>query len=247
MPDDSVSKILRPNDLCSAAFYGDVKKLAELLTVPVVEEEPPLDAEFDPSQPADEEAAAALLDRSKQRADNVALLQKRVGTLSTIRTRVSLVNQKDFGFFVALTEVGDSGSCSCKFKSSSKCLTPAAPLHWAVLGREHDAIDFLIQQGADENQKVPGLGVDIFDICSSNDSLQTIKVVKQSVSKRDSARAAAQDKIDKRNALVQQRADARIAFKQKEEDDRLAAERAAIADSEPIPEEVPDTTGVGDE
>lgn len=225
--DGAVSKMMRPNDVCTASFYGDVKKLKELLAVPPVEDEPPLEGEFDPLAPPDEEAEAAAADRAAARANNAATLKRLLSTPNRIVTRLSPVNVKHFGFYMAVEE--RDTKCAVRFKASQNSDIAAPPLHWAVLGREHDAAEFLISLGADVNQLNATLGISVYDICAANSLLETDKRIRVALEAHEAKAAAAKQKEDGRAAALQKRVEARAAaqeeIRRREEAERLEAER----------------------
>lgn len=233
-----VAKMMRPHDLCSAAYYGDVEKLKELLAVEAVEEEPPLEAEFDPLAPIDEEAVAAAADRAARREANEKEIQKRLSTTRRIVTRLSAVNTQEYGFFLSATELltpdGDFQLRS-RYKASRRSTIAAAPLHWAVLGREHAAVEFLVMNGADAEQIIPELGISVRDIIATNELLETDKVLRKTLQlfhdKKETERAAAEARaatLAERERLRQQAHDD---IKRKEEEERLEAESAAAAEA----------------
>jgi hypothetical protein len=225
------AKMMRPNDLCSAAYFGDVKKLKELLTVPVVEEEPPIEAEFDPTVPADPEVEEAAADRAKRRAESEAELKKRLQTDGPLLTRLSVVNVQQFGFGVEVEE--DCMTLTTRFKPSKHCGYTASPLHWAVLGREHEAVEYLVSQGADVSALTPDLQVSVFDVIQKNDLKQTGRVLTKAIQARELAVAAEKKKWSDRNAILTQRAEARQRAveeqKRKEEEERRKEEEEAAA------------------
>lgn len=225
--------MMRPNDLCTAAYYGDVKKLKELLTLPAVEEEPPIDPEFDPLAPPDEEAEAAAADRAEARKQNALELKKRLSSANCIVTRLSPVNTQHFGFGVKVREEGESLKLKTAFKPSKKSSFSATPLHWAVLGREHEAVEYLILQGADVDQVVPQLNVTVFDICAANSLLETERRIKEALEAYKTKAVAERKKWDDRAAVLagrkQKREQALAEQRRKEEEERLEAEREASA------------------
>ena len=227
--------MMRPNDLCSAAFYGDTKKVTELVMAGIepVEEEPPLESEFDPAAPVDEEAAAAAKDRTHRRSVNEKEIAHRISQSNFLFTRQSPVNKAQFGLYIRALE--RDFCCITQFKPSKKSPFVAPPLHWAVLGREHSVIEQLILLGADVNQKVHELGVTIFDICKANQSLETLKVIERSVEKFSNAQKAKHAAAESRAAVLAERerlrkkAVADAAARELEE--RLAAEREAAGEA----------------
>lgn len=241
-------KMMRPNDLCTAAYYGDVEKLKELLTVEAVEEEPPLEAEFDPLAPPDEEGIAAAADRKARREANAKEIAKRLAAPRKLVTRLSPVNVQEYGFFVTAVESGvpqgPPFAVAGKFKASRRSEIPAAPLHWAVLGRDHKAIDFLIMQGADVSQPVPELGITVDDIVRSNQSLETERSVRVAQEAYRAKKAKEQEVIDAREKILHERSEMRKHAleeqRRKEEEERLAAEREAAGENAPAAPEAAD-------
>ena len=219
-------KMMRPNDLSTAAYYGDIKKIKELLTVPAVDEEPPIDPEFDPMAEPDLEAEEAAVDRAQKRAENAADIQKKLHTAGPLLTRLSPVNIQEYGFGYQIKE--NDLRLSVKFKPSKSCPDVAAPLHWAVLGKEHEVIEHLILEGADPNHKTPELGVTIFDVISKNQLVESGIVVQRAIEGRAAKVAAEKKKVDDRHAVQNERRLQREAAldeqKKKEEDEKRQAE-----------------------
>lgn len=233
-------KMMRPHDMCSAAYYGDVEKLKELLAVEAVEEEPPIEPEFDPLAPADEEAIASAADRAARRAANAAEIAKRLSATRRIVTRLSPVNVQEYGIFLTATEVFDDASGEFvlipKAKASRRSSFEAAPLHWAVLGGEHAAITYLVTQGANVDQRVAGLDVTAGDLIQLNGLLETRKVLAKAVQLYKDMKEKEQAATDERNRVLAdreaQRERAQDDLRRKEEDERLEAERAAQQEAE---------------
>jgi flagellar biosynthesis GTPase FlhF len=243
MADDAdavAPKMMRPNDLCTAAFYGDVDKMKELLTVEAVEEEPPIDPEFDPLAPVDEEVAANAADRAARRATNVAEITKRLSTTRRIVTRLSPVNIQEYGMFLTATETYNEAlgtfELHCRVKSSKRSHYDAAPLHWAVLGREHAAVTFLIMQGAKVDQVIPGLNMTIADIIRVNELQETRKVVDKALEAykevKEKEHTAASERARILEEREEQRHRAQEEVRRKEEEERLEAERATEQEAE---------------
>ena len=229
-PEES-GKMMRPNDLCTAAYYGDVKKLKELLALPPVDEEPPIDPEFDPLAPPDTDAEEAAAERAAKRKENADELKKRLQTNGPLVTRLSLVNIQKYGFGVAIEET--DLKLKVKFKPSKHCEDAASPLHWAVLGKEHEAIEYLVMEGADTNDLTPDLKVSVFDIISKNDLRQTGKVLHKAIRQREELVAAQEKKQTERDAVLNERAAARARAireqQEKEEEERRKEEEEAAA------------------
>lgn len=238
--DATAPKMMRPHDMCTAAYYGDVAKLTELLTVEAVEEEPPIEPEFDPLAPADEEGIAAAADRSARRAANAAEISKRLSTTRRMVTRLSPVNVQEYGIFLTATEVYDEATGEFtlvpKVKASKRSTFDAAPLHWAVLGCEHAAITFLIMQGADVTQRIVGLDMSVDEIIRLNGLLETRRVVDKAVEARTAKTNKENALADERNRILAdrelQRERAQEEVRRKEEEERLEAERAAQQEAE---------------
>jgi hypothetical protein len=244
--------MMRPNDICSAAYYGDQKKITELVMANIepVEEEPPLEADFDPTAPADEEAIAAAKDRAARRAANEKEIAERVSRPNFLVTRQSPVNKSQFGLFVRAVE--RDLTMVIQYKASKKSPFTACPLHWAVLGREHGAVEQLIMLGADPTCKVPELGVTIYDICKANQSLETLEVIARTVAKFKAAQNARREAAEKREALLVEREHLRKKAVEdaaaKELEERLAAEREAAGEAAAAPDDnLPEVTEDGEE
>jgi hypothetical protein len=228
-------RMMRPHDLCTAAYYGDVEKLKELLTVEAVEDEPPIDPEFDPLAPADEEAIASAADRAARRAANAAEISKRLSATRRIVTRLSPVNVQEYGIFLTATEAFDESTGNFvlvpKVKTSRRSTFEASPLHWAVLGCEHAAITYLVTQGADVDQRVAGLDLTAADIIELNGLLETRKVLAKAIQMHKEIKDKEQAATDERSRVLAdrdaQRERAQEEVRRKEEEERLEAERAA--------------------
>lgn len=232
------AKMMRPNDLCSAAFFGDVEKIKELLAVEPVEEEPPIEAEFDPLAPVDEEAIAAAADRKARRQANEKEIAQRLSTNRRIVTRLSAVNVETYGMFATATEqlLGDGTfTIMSRIKTSKRSPFGASPLHWAVLGREHAAIEALILAGADVAAVVPELELTIDDIIRVNELKETAKVVARAIKLRAERHEAEASAAATREAVLadreRQRLQAQEDLRRKEEEERLEAERQAAAEA----------------
>ena len=242
MDDEAPKLMMRPNDLCSAAYFGDVDKLKELLTVNIepVEEEPPLEAEFDPSAPADEEALAAIVDRATRRKANEAEVRKRLGTQGLLLTRQTAVNVRQYGLLATaqdyeVTPSGGSYTIAAKWKPSKRSTYVAPPLLWAVLAKEHAAVRFLVLQGADTLQPSEGLGLLCSDVLRCNDLQETAKVLQLAVQEYEQQREKEAGIVREREAELSRREQARLNFaeeqRRKEEEERLQAEREAAGEA----------------
>jgi hypothetical protein len=224
-------KMMRPNDLFTAAFYGDVKKLKELLFIEPVEEDPPMEEEFDPMAAPDEEAEEAARDRDARRKANDDELQKRLSATGRIVTRLSPVNKQFFGIGLLVGE--RDGKPTIQFKPSKSAAAEGTALHWAVLGCEHEAVEYLLLMGANPAAKVTELDVTVDDILTKNDLRETRKAVERGMAARQAKADAVQGKKDARAAELAKRARARddaIADqKRKEDEERMAEEAEARA------------------
>lgn len=241
MYEDVPVKALRPNDMCTASYYGDVAKLKELLTVPEVEEEPPLPEDFDPSahqedEELDPQEIEEAKERSEQRAKNAETIQKLLSATDVLTTRLSPVDVRRYGLHLFVVESGFH--CVSRFKTSAKSSLTATPLHWAVLGRSHAAIEFLVSQGADIHALCPVLGVSPVDIATVNKSFETLKVLHMAKAKYDESVQAKADSVAAKEKMIADHAEAVKEYRRREEEEeRLAAEREAaemdgVADEE---------------
>ena len=231
--DTNPSRPMRPNDLCTAAYLNDVVKLQELLTVPEVDEEPPLPDEFDPAEPIeeDEDGKEAEAERSAQRAENIRVTKERLDSANLILSRLSPVNVKKFGLFLRLEDASENGEIRVvsKFKCSPHSQFVASPLHWAALGRSHDAVELLILRGADPEQRCPVFNVTPSELCEINGSKETARVIVRAIAKRRAAEEAVEESKRAREELMATRARAVEEHQRKvqteEEAERLAEER----------------------
>jgi hypothetical protein len=183
--------------------------------------------------PPDDEAAAAAKDRAQRRAANEKEISDRVSRPNFLVTRQSPVNKQQYGIFVRAVE--RDLSMVIQFKTSKKSPFVGYPLHWAVLGREHAAIEQLIMYGADASCQVPELGVTVTDICKANQSLETLEVVRRAVAKREAADSVKRDAAEKREAILAEREAMRKKAVEDaaatELEDKLAAEREAAGEA----------------
>eukprot|EP01064_Diplonema_japonicum_P000234 TRINITY_DN1016_c1_g2_i1.p1 TRINITY_DN1016_c1_g2~~TRINITY_DN1016_c1_g2_i1.p1 ORF type:complete len:514 (+),score=116.14 TRINITY_DN1016_c1_g2_i1:33-1544(+) len=108
-------------NLCSAAYYGDLKLMKKLVEG---EEE---DEEEDPEKKGD---------RWRERVNEA-------GYVTTCKG----IKERDFGFGFDVIASDDNVFKYC-FKPSAKSSEKASPLHWAVLGDEIDAVWYLLRKGA---------------------------------------------------------------------------------------------------
>ena len=218
--------MLRPNDLCSAAYYGDVKKIQELLALEPVEDDAPLDPNFDPLAPPDDEAAKVEQDRQAKRDENTAELLRRLSKPGVLCCRKSPVQANKFGVFVRAVEVAGSNFMK-QFVPSQKSAIMATPIIWAVLGREHAAITALVMKGANTEVKVETLDVSAEDICHVNHSHETLRVLREAKSEYSGMIAKAQQARTDRLAELVRREKLRV---------EAAAQSKAAEEQPPAPE-----------
>lgn len=229
--DSAPKKMMRPNDLFTASYYGDLKKVKELLHIEPVEDDPPFDEDFDPLAPVDEEAEEAAKDRAARRKANADELARRLAQTGRIVTRLSPVHVKHYGFGVLVTE--KNMECAVKFKPSAKSQAVATALHWAVLGREHEIVKYLLEMGADVQAEVPEYGVAAREIAEKNKLRETEKAITEGVelhAAKSSAERAKREAFDNevaRRAKLRDEAQAEV--RRKEEEERLAAEAEEAA------------------
>eukprot|EP00744_Colponema_vietnamica_P016361 GILI01022946.1.p1 GENE.GILI01022946.1~~GILI01022946.1.p1 ORF type:complete len:246 (-),score=51.34 GILI01022946.1:70-807(-) len=224
--------MIRPNDMCTASYYGDIAKIKELMSVPEVDEEPAPPEDFDPaSQPeeleeADPQEVEEALERAAQRAKNTESIQKLLATSDVLVTRLSPVDTRRYGLHLFVTE--DNYVCSSRFKTSLKSSLAATPLHWAVLGRSHNAIEFLVSQGADIDAACPLLKVSPLDIAKANKSFETLNIINQAKDQYEQGVQSKADAVAAKDKLLADRAAAVLEHRrQVEEEERLASEREA--------------------
>ena len=224
--------MMRPNDIFTASYYGDIKKVKELLAQEPVEDEPPFDEEFDPLAPVDDEAEAAAKERAEKRREFNAELFRRLSQNGTTVTRLSVVNTTEYGLGTTLTEKGLK--VSVQFKPSAADKYAASPLHWAVLGREHDVVRYLVEQGANVDAQSPELDVTVKQIIEANQSWETQRALEQGIELRKAKVDAETAKWSKYQAEVDRRAEARKVAqeevrKKEEEEKRQQEEEEAAA------------------
>lgn len=243
MSDDAPQKAMRPNDMCTASYYDDVAKLKELLTVPEVEDEPPLAEEFDPAEqpnpddPDAEEGAGGRdpqeeeeeRERAEQREKNVETIKGLLAREDVLTTRLSPVNIAKYGLHLFVEE--KDYVCTSRFRTSAKSTIAASPLHWAVLGRAHKAVAFLVSKGADSSSKCPVLGATPAEIAEANGSYETLRVLSEAVALREEAVASEAEAKALRLKTIEDRAAAvKEHYRREAEEERLAAEREAAAE-----------------
>jgi hypothetical protein len=229
------AKMMRPNDLYSASFFGDIKKVKEILFQEAVDEEPPFDEDFDALAPADEDGDAAAKERAEKRQANAEELAAKLAASGLIVSRLSPVHVTTYGLGIVVTEV--DMKCSVKFKASSKSTQAATALHWAVLGREHDIVRYLVELGASTDALTPDLNTSVVAVARENKLLATQQALAEGAEVFAAKREAGRAVTATFQAEVDRRAAARVAaheeVKRKEEEEaeaeRVAAERVAAA------------------
>jgi hypothetical protein len=224
---------LRSNDLCSAAFFGDLARVKELLTVEEVEEDPPLepDENFDPLAPADDELEAENAERQKLRDANEAEILKKLSEPGVVTSRRTPVDKTVCGLGLEVLPVAGGGSVRSVFVPRADCAqNKATPLHFAVLAREHEIVAFLISQGADPHARDPTFAVSPLDICKTNRLHETARVVGVASELLTDKKSEAQSAKDARAATLQRRAEARGDAQRKLKEEEEAAEREAAGD-----------------
>ncbi len=237
---------LRPNDLCSAAFFGDMARVKELLFVEPVDDDPPLEPAdaFDPLAPGgdDDDAAAAAeaQERAAQRAANEDEVKRRLTAAGLVVSRRTAVDAVTCGLALEVLPAAPAPGAPCERvaarivpSADAHALAHAAPaLHWACLGREHEIVALLIASGADPDAATPAtFGVSARQLCVLNGFLETARVVAVASAARGKAQLAAQAARDERAAELERRRALRdeAARKQALADDAAADDATAGA------------------
>ncbi|KEG14001.1 hypothetical protein DQ04_00671040 [Trypanosoma grayi] len=171
---------MRARDLCTAAFYDDVQRLRQLVraALPEDEEEEEEEQVAGDEEEEEEEEQIALnnLGRRRRRREAVAALLGGANLLRVVETG------EEYGFLFRVEELRNDGRLQPQFKVSRRSRYPAAPLHWAVLGRSHHAVEFLVTRGVDVLQEVPDFpSVTAAAICQCNNSLETARRLEKAV------------------------------------------------------------------
>nr|CCC94118.1 conserved hypothetical protein [Trypanosoma congolense IL3000] len=171
--------MLRPRDLCTAAYYDDVERMKQLVYSHIQEEEEEVSegSEEGTEEDVDMDMINSLREmrRVEKHREKVAQLLQSVGPLQVEETK------EQYGFSFRATETASDNSLKIEFKLSKKSKYPAAPLHWAVLGRSHEAVRYLVKRGVDVQQQVPDFpDVTANKICVCNKSYETARVLEES-------------------------------------------------------------------
>jgi hypothetical protein len=234
---------LRPSDLCSACFFGDMARVKELLFVEPVEDDPPLDGDdaFDPTAPADEELEAENAERQAQRdandAEILAKLHDQPGTVVSRKTPVDVI---ECGLGIEVLAVENGGSkvrgVFVPKSDAASLKNKATPLHWACLAREHEIVAYLISLGADpdfvsnnsndnSSKSANPFKISARQLCKANHYHETLRVVdvcaakfKEGKDKLKEAKEGRAETLRKRDELRSE-----AARKQREEEEREAA------------------------
>ncbi|KAJ9443415.1 hypothetical protein DIPPA_32389 [Diplonema papillatum] len=145
------------SNLCSAAYFGDVKKMRKLV------------------ESAGGEADDGGEERSEEAAEAAAAARRAaVGELGVVRTfAAGGARWRDYGlsFDVAATVADDPFAAAVfkhTFKPSGKSTSPATPLHWAILGNEQAAVEYLLDNGASLSVKATKFDATPDDIAAAN-------------------------------------------------------------------------------
>ncbi|KAF8291585.1 hypothetical protein TcYC6_0124260 [Trypanosoma cruzi] len=175
---------MRPRDLCTAAFYDDVQRIQQLIRAALSgeeeeEEEEIVDNADEEDVDEEEQLSIRRLERAQKRRATVASLLGKPGLLRVVETG------EEYGFMFRVEETYDSEGArrlKPKFKLTRKSRYPAMPLHWAVLGRSHRAVEFLVKNGVDVQLEVPDLPrVTAAFICACNDSFETARRLEKAI------------------------------------------------------------------
>ncbi|KAH8606243.1 hypothetical protein ERJ75_001537300 [Trypanosoma vivax] len=182
--------MLRPRDLCTAAYYDDVQRMRQLVRSAFSEEDEEdederRDATVEDEEEEDEEVLEMLrnirvLEQDKQRREGVAAFLQETGVLHSLET------DEQCGFlFRAYESTNRDKNITFCFKPSKRSKHAASPLHWAVLGCSHQAIEFLVRSGVDVEQEVPNFPKTTAAlICEINELTETGKVLERAVAAR---------------------------------------------------------------
>jgi hypothetical protein len=232
---------LRPSDLCSACFFGDIARVKELLFVEPVDEDSPLEGDetFDPTAPADDEAEAEAAERQQQRDANEAEQLKKLSEPGTIISRKTPVDVIECGLGIEVlphpTEGGKVRGIFVPSRDTANLKNLATPLMWACLAREHEVVEYLISLGADPEKGVP-LGktttANAKQVCTANHFFETLRIVEACEAKFKEGKEKLQEAKEARKATLKRREELRqeTIRKQQEEEEREAAEENAAAE-----------------
>ncbi|ORC90446.1 uncharacterized protein TM35_000082440 [Trypanosoma theileri] len=178
-------ELMRSRDICTAAYYDDVERIKQIVHASIQggdeeeEEEQDLGAESDEEEMEEERDFLRRLEKLEKRREMIAALLSTTGLLKTLETG------EQYGFLFRVEEQEKDGSLQPHFKVSRRSQYAAAPLHWAVLGRSHHAVEYLVRNGVDILQEVPGFPKVTADfICQSNRSLETARQLEKAVEVR---------------------------------------------------------------
>ncbi|EKF32591.1 hypothetical protein MOQ_003556 [Trypanosoma cruzi marinkellei] len=176
---------MRPRDFCTAAFYDDVQRIQQLIRAALSgedeeeEEEEIVDNADEEDVDEEEQVSIRRLERAQKRRATIASLLGKPGLLRVVETG------EEYGFMFRVEETYDNEGGCClkpKFKLTRKSRYPAMPLHWAVLGRSHGAVEFLVKNGVDVQLEVPDLpGVTAAFICACNNSFETARRLEKAI------------------------------------------------------------------
>ncbi|RNF03587.1 hypothetical protein TraAM80_05747 [Trypanosoma rangeli] len=174
---------MRSRDLCSAAFYDDVQRMKQLIRASLLsedeEDEETAIYNDEDEEVEEEQLSIHRLERIRKRRAAVASLLGKPGLLRVIETG------EEFGFMFRVVEVCENdGGCGLKtqFKLTRRSRYPAMPLHWAVIGRSHRAVEFLVSSGVDVDQEVCDFPkVTAAVICACNESFETARRLEKAV------------------------------------------------------------------
>lgn len=226
----SLIPTLRSNDLCSAAFFGDMARVKELLFVEPVDEDPPLEADegFDPLAPADEEQEAENAERQTQRDANEAEVLKKLSEPGVVTSRKTPVDKTVCGLGLEVLPAPGSAGTAVRtvFVPRADCAhQKATPLHYAVLAREHEIAAYLVSLGADPNARDATFSVSPLDICKCNRFHETARVLAVAAGRLAEQKESAEKAKGERGEALRRRAEARAEAQRKvrEEEEREAA------------------------
>eukprot|EP01063_Lacrimia_lanifica_P000752 TRINITY_DN1037_c0_g4_i1.p1 TRINITY_DN1037_c0_g4~~TRINITY_DN1037_c0_g4_i1.p1 ORF type:complete len:579 (+),score=284.60 TRINITY_DN1037_c0_g4_i1:1300-3036(+) len=140
-------------DLCTASYYGDVKMMKKLVEAEVEGDD------------AGEEKDEAALERIE------AMQEGRVNTFGKLTTYANQVRHKAWGFSFHLEPseaAGEDDVFGHQFKCSSRAGEEASPLHWAALGGEAEAVEYLLRKGAKTDVTVTPFRATPMDVARVN-------------------------------------------------------------------------------
>ncbi|KAH9578166.1 hypothetical protein LSM04_006705 [Trypanosoma melophagium] len=228
---------MRSRDICTAAFYDDVERIKQIVHASIQggdeeeEEEQDLAAE-DEDEMEEERLFLRRLEKLEKRREMIAALLTTPGLLHTLETG------EQYGFLFRVEEREKVGGLQQQFKVSRRSQYMAAPLHWAVLGRSHHAVEFLIKSGVDVLQEVPEFPKVTADfICQCNKSFETARILEKVVAVRQQR---LQNEEKKRLKLLES-----LENKKRERERQAALEGRGEEDEEEAEGEVEDAGGGG--